>query len=73
MKYTVGDIKKQGFDAKWAKTKRGTSIIVARDPESPDETFYAVTRDMWDRAKAVGFKEAFREHTALGEFFSVAI
>ena len=73
MKYTVGYIREQGFEAHWTRNRHRAPIIVARWPGGPSDTFWAVTGAMWERAKEVGLKQAFDEHTVLGKFFSVAV
>lgn len=71
MKYNVATIREAGLDARWTKTINGAPIIAARDPEVGGGRWYVVCRDMWDRAKAVGIREAFVERCTLGEFFSI--
>lgn len=67
--YTVGEIRAAGLQARWTRTSAGAPIIVAK--HDLHGCWYVVDRVMWDRAKAVGIKQAFDESTLLGNFFSV--
>jgi hypothetical protein len=77
MKYSVKEIRAQGLEAKWSKTRRGAPIIVARDPNAKLEhqrvQWWVVNDRMWKRAGEVGMMQAFSEHTVLGDFFGVPV
>jgi hypothetical protein len=70
MEYKVGPIREAGLEAKWGKS-RGAPIILARKPKT--STWWYVDKSMWTRAQEVGIMQAFEEHTALGEYFSIRI
>lgn len=72
-KYNVATLRAAGLEAKWTRTRKGAPIIIARDPAAASSTFYAVDAYMWKRAEDVGLLEAFREGTALADFFSIPI
>lgn len=73
--YRVKDIRALGFECKWSK-RRGAPILVVRDPAAASDhqrdKWWVLDEAMWKRAQKVGLKQAFDEHTALGNFFSVA-
>lgn len=71
MQYNVATIRAAGLEAKWSKTRKGAPIIVAKSDKTA--RFYYVDKHMWERAKEVGIKEAFEEHTLLGDIFYVAV
>lgn len=71
MKYTVGEIRAAGLEARWTRTRNGAPIIVARKPGST--RWYCVDKHMWKRAANVGIAEAFDEHTVLGDIFSIKL
>jgi hypothetical protein len=73
MRYSVTPIREAGLEAKWGRTRYGGPILLARDPKSTSPTWFAVDKNMWQRAKTVGIATAFSEHTALGDIFSVAL
>ena len=70
MKYSVKEIRAAGLEARWTKTSGGAPIIAARHSEH--KCWYVIERGMWKRAQEVGIKEAFDEHTLLGQYFSIA-
>lgn len=75
--YRVADIRALGLECKWAKRRTGGPIIVARNPAAKTahqrEKWWVIDQNMWERAKQVGIVQAFDEHTALGNFFSVRL
>lgn len=73
MRYSVLTFREAGLDARRGRTRYGGSIILARDPKSTSPTWFAVDKHMMQRAKQVGIRTAFSEHTALGDIFSVAL
>lgn len=77
MKYSVTTLRTAGLEARWTKNQRGAPIILARDPNAPSEhqrtTWWFVDGSMWDRMAKVGISKAFREHTLLGDIFSVPV
>lgn len=68
MNYTVTTIREAGLEARWTKTRTGAPIISAR---LPNGKWYVIDNSMWNSAKKIGILEAFKNHTALGEFFSI--
>ena len=68
--YTVKSIRDAGLEVKWSKNKNGTPIMVARAKPGP---YYYIDKDLWKRAKKVGIREAFSEHTLLGDIFFISI
>jgi len=75
MKYSVKTIRAAGLEARWTHNRNGAPIIVARDPQARNEhqrkTWWHVGRAMWDAMMKIGVKEAFEQHTLLGDIFSV--
>ena len=69
MKYTVKYFRSQGLTVRWAKTRSGAPIIVAK---TDCGSWVYIDNKMWERAKVVGIKQAFEENTAFIQFFSVA-
>ena len=72
MKYSVKEIRKLGYEARWTRTRSGAPIIVARKPGGSG-TWFAIDKNLWDAAKTMGFDAAFESHTMLGDIFSVPI
>lgn len=70
MKYTVQTIRDAGLDCKWSRNSRGAPIIVARKDAG---RWYYVDRRMWADMERDGIAEAFGNHTALGEYFSISV
>lgn len=74
--YRVADIRALGLECKWSKV-RGGPIIVARNPAAElahqREKWWMIDQNMWERARKVGLVQAFDEHTALGNYFSVKL
>jgi len=68
MNYNVATIRKAGLEARWTRTRIGSPIISAR---LPNEKWYVIDKSMWESAAKVGILEAFKNHTALGDFFSI--
>lgn len=75
--YRVADIRALGLEARWAKRRSGSPIIVARNPAAElahqRDKWWVIDRGMWERAQKVGLIEAFNEHTLLGDYFSVKL
>ena len=71
MKYSVKTIREAGLQCRWTKTRTGAPIIAATNPAKTDR-WYVIDARMWKRAEVVGIFEAFCEHTALGDFFSIS-
>lgn len=67
MIYNLQYIRDAGFEARWTRTRNGAPIIEANDGHG----WYVVDGRMWDRAYAVGLRQAFEEFTTLGKFFSI--
>lgn len=67
MQYKVAYIRANGVECKWSHNRRGAPIIVGKAPAC----WVPIDHDMWQRAKIVGIKQAFDEHTALIEEVSV--
>jgi len=77
MKYSVKTLREVGLEARWTHNRSGAPIIIARDPSSRNfhqrETWWHVTNGMWKDMQSAGIKEAFDQHTLLGDIFSVAL
>lgn len=75
MAYQVKTFRDAGLEAKWGKLRSGAPAIFARDPSAKSkhqrESWWMVDNSMWQRAAKVGIKQAFEEHTLLGDFFSI--
>ena len=77
MDYRVKTFRDAGLEAKWGKTRSGTPCVFARSPDAKSkhqrETWWMVDNAMWKRASVVGIRQAFEEHTLLGDVFSIAV
>lgn len=77
LKLSVKTFRAAGLEARWTKTRRGAPAILARDPQGrcPHQrtTWWLVTAALWDDAHKLGLREAFNNHTLLGDVFSVGI
>jgi hypothetical protein len=71
LQYNVRTIRAAGLEARWTRTRTGAPIIAARELHRVGKPWYVVDDRMWNRAHEVGVRQAFEEHTALGDFFSV--
>ena len=69
LQYKVATLRSAGLEAKWSKTRSGSPILVARALGT--SRWYYVDKDMWKHAQVVGIKEAFGDHTCLGDIFSI--
>lgn len=69
--YTVGAVRAAGLQARWTRTRRGGPILSAFRPEH--NAWYVIDGRQYERAKVVGYKQAFEEATALGKFFSISV
>ena len=67
MQYKVAYIRANGIECKWSYNSGGAPIIVGKSPTC----WVPIDNYMWQRAKAVGFKQAFEEYRALIEEVSV--
>ena len=73
MKYKVGYIRGQGVECRWTKNSQGGPIIVGRKEKIGAGKWYYIDDSMWKRAKVVGISQAFDEHCALGDIFSIPV
>jgi hypothetical protein len=78
MDYRVKTFRDAGLEAKWGKTSPyGGPVIYARCPNAKAkhqrEQWWMVDHAMWRRASVVGIRQAFEEHTLLGDIFSIAV
>jgi len=76
MKLSVKTFRAEGMEAQWGKTRNGAPCIFARDPlakaKHQRETWWMVDARMWDQAQEIGVREAFKNSTMLGDFFSIS-
>ena len=68
MNYNIKTIRNAGLEAKWTRTRNGAPIIAGRLDKG---SWYVIDNSMWESAKKIGILEAFKNHTALGKFFSI--
>ena len=73
MKYNVSTIRASGIECKWTRTRNNAPIIVGRVEGIGGGKWYAICDRTWKSAEKVGILQAFKEHNALGNFFSVAL
>ena len=77
MHYKVSTFREAGLEAKWSKTRKGSPIIVARNPkvrfEHQRKQWWAIDNKAWELCKQVGIVEGFDSCTALGDIFSVQL
>jgi hypothetical protein len=77
LQYRVSTFRLAGIEAKWGRTRKHAPIILVRNPNASTkhqrETWWAVHRDMFERMQEVGVLQAFDEHTALGDLFSMPV
>ena len=73
VKYQVGTFRDAGLQARWTKTRNGVPIIAARDPNGRGvhqrTQWWVVDEHMFNDMKRHGIREAFDNHTMMGEFF----
>lgn len=69
IEYKVGPIREAGIKCKWSRTRRGRPAIFGY--RADHGIWYIIDRRTHERAQVVGYKQAFNEATALGQFFSV--
>lgn len=69
--YTVGALRTAGLKARWTRTRKGAPILSAYN--TAHSCWYVVDNRQYERAKTVGYKQAFEEVTVLGRFFSVPV
>jgi len=74
MKHGVKTYREAGLEARWSK-RNGRPVITVRDPIAPLEhqrqTWWIVSLNMFEDMKKDGIREAFRNHTLLGDIFSI--
>lgn len=70
MRYTVGEIRALGIQAKWSRNRNGAPIIVAR---YKTEAWCAIDAKLWAKMAAPDADplEVFECHTALIDVFSI--
>lgn len=77
MHYKVSTFRAAGLEAKWSKTRKGSPIIVARNPKARFEhqrkQWWVIDNKAWELCKQVGIVEGFDSCTALGDIFSVQL
>ncbi len=77
MKHRVGTYRAAGLEAKWSKTRVGQPYIVVRDPNAEFEhqrvTWWRVDNSMYQDMKKIGIREAFGNHTILGDVLSIPV
>lgn len=70
----VETYRKAGLEAKWTKHK-GTPFIALRNPQSKlkhqRDTWWLVTKQVFDCMKRDGIVEGFNNATLLGDIFSI--
>lgn len=76
-KQTEYELQEAGLDTKWVKSTIRPKMIClcAREPKTDDPNWYKVTPSMWRSAESLegGIKEAFVNHTILGDIFSIPV
>lgn len=74
---TVGDMRKNGLEARWGKTRSGRPALFVRNPKAAArfqrETWWVVDSAMFESMKRDGVIEAFTSYTLLGNVFSVSL
>lgn len=74
MKHQVQTYRDAGLEARWIK-REGRPVIVIRNPLATlahqRETWWTVTRGMFEDMQRIGIVEAFTNHTLIGDVFSV--
>lgn len=77
MKYRVSTLRTAGLEARWTRNDNGAPIIVARDPhatlEHQRKTWWRVGQTVWTAMRRDGIREAFNNHTLLGDVFSISL
>ena len=72
--YTVKAIRAQGIECRWTRTRNGAPIIAAltdtRDRKG-ERMWMVIDSTVWERAHAVGLKQAIDEASAFLNFFSI--
>ena len=72
--YSVKTLRKAGLEARWGYRNR-KRILCARDPNAhaahQRNTWWYVDKDMFEAMKRDGVREAFTNHTLLGDYFSI--
>jgi hypothetical protein len=68
--YRVGAFRAAGLDAKWTKTEHGAPYMVAKLPSQ--SKWWVCGQAMWDYMGKVGVLQGFKDHTLLGDAFSVS-
>lgn len=75
MKNNVATYRSAGLEARWSRNPAGGPRMLVRNPASPRkhqrETWWQVTRAMFETMKEVGVVEGFDRHTLLGDIFAV--
>jgi hypothetical protein len=75
--HRVATYRDAGLDAKWGRIGTGLPVVFVRDPNAtlPHQrnSWWMVTRQMFDRMQEVGVRQGFADATLLGDVFSVAV
>jgi hypothetical protein len=72
-KFSVGEMRLAGLEAKWGKTSSGAPAMFVRNPTAKlnhqKNKWWMVTKDMAKGMREDGIMESFDSHTFLGDIF----
>ena len=75
MENKVATYRSAGLEARWGRTHNGAPAIFVRDPAASlphqRETWWMVTKSMFDAMRQQGIRDGFSRATLLGDIFSI--
>jgi hypothetical protein len=72
LRYSVKTFRAAGLEARWTK-RAGRPVIVARNPQSLDKTWWLVDNRVWQTMQTQGIVQGLEAYTLLGSFFSIGV